>query len=82
MTIEISLFNQTWYHKMIQQEMDCHPNANENARIAARATMVAGAFIAEAIAHAFEEQSDTTTLVHALQDLATAVEKIGDTMEE
>lgn len=79
--IEVTLFKHDWYHHMISQQLRCESDASPDALVNARAIMTAGAFIAEAIAHAFEEQSETETIQSTCRDLAAAAERMADAIE-
>lgn len=81
MPIDVALFAQDWYHRMINQQLNAHPKASPDALAIADAIMTAGAFMSEAITHAFEEQGHTETVQSALRDIAGGLDKLADQVE-
>ncbi len=71
-----------WYHQMINQVMLNYDDASCDAALNAHATMMAGAFIAEAITHAFEEQRDNRSIQSAMEAMSSAVESLADAVKD
>lgn len=80
-TKPVYLFNQHWYSAMISQVLSENQDASPDARAITAGIMTGGAFIAEAIAHAFEEQSDRDSVTTYLRDIAGAIDRLAESME-
>lgn len=77
--MNIVQFGSDWYAKMIASVEEHHASASPDAKMQAVATMVAGAFIAEAITEAL--QANDVSVAGAMGDLALAVDRAAERME-
>lgn len=74
-------FKQPYYRSMIDQVLIEHQFAPAEAKLQATAMMTAGAFIAEAIAHALEEQNDCGGMHSAVGGIASELANVLPVLE-
>lgn len=80
MTIEVILFDNDWYHRMISQiQKGFGDDVTGDGYATATGVMIAGAFVGQAIDNAFRHEDGSTQ--NAIEDLAAAINRIGEAME-
>jgi hypothetical protein len=75
----LTAFNNDWFARMITRVQEHHPNASADAHLLAEAIMVGGAFVAETLTEAL--QDNDVSLAKAVGDVASAAEHIAEGLE-